>query len=231
MKICYMFSLLMLCLLFQPLATLGQTKQIKTADVIGKVYWQTYLYYVCVRNDGHCTLEVSYHPDEDPFLYRPYIRDDSEPRSLEESIAKLSREVPGFEFRRNERNPKIIHAIDKRLLKLDDYDLDEEVDFEYSGVLGELSRALQRKLPAIGPKTSGLVGEVFDDHVTETEVRAKGETVRQILTEAAPPKGYGPILWRAETTISEGEAKTTVQFYGPNRIPESRRERIRQFKE
>jgi hypothetical protein len=163
------------------------------------------------------TVEKIHRP-RDPDDLRPYVKDDEEITSVGALLEKLARDVPGAAFVRNKKNPAVIHAIDKGLLDLDGYGLETRIDLDYSGVLADLSWALEKKLDNVGARRWGFNTTLFDDHVTKVEIHAKEQKVRDILTDCVPLEGgYSPLLWFAETTIVDGKPKTTVQYYGPRR--------------
>lgn len=182
--------------------------------------WMDYLFYAAKQLDYQFTIEILQASDEDLFYTKdvPTNRDyGREFVTMEQTLEKLSKELPGVRFVRNKRHPRVIHAIDKRLLKLDDYVVEKKVDLKYNGVIGNISRKLNETLPAIGPRTFGVIGEVFDDSVTEANIAAKEKRIRDILTDAVPLKSYDPILWRGWTAKRDGAWFTEIQFYGPRR--------------
>jgi len=180
--------------------------------------WLDYLHLAGQRLDCHFTIERIFRP-ENPgaAIYGAWIMDDVEIRSLEQLIAKVSKEVKGITFVRNRKNPAVVHVIDQRLKELDDYPLEAKLDVSYSGMIGDLSDELEKHLDSIGPRRGGVMSDAFDDHVTRVTVEAKNQQIRSILTDCVPLTHYGPRLWIAETRRVDGKTKTTVQYYGPDR--------------
>lgn len=178
--------------------------------------WTDYLYVAGRRLNCHFTIEILQEGRDDQ-LYNALIPRDRKIGNIDEMLAKLSNDLGRVVFLRNKQDPRIIHAIDKRLLKLDGYVLDKRTDLVYTGVIGDLSRKLKEEFPTIGPHTEGHFHERFDDHVTEVSITAKQESIRNILTNVVPLDNYEPRLWRAWTKIVDGVPFTKVQYYGPRR--------------
>lgn len=187
--------------------------------------WMGYLFYAGRELGYQFTIEVLRTSDEDEFYVKtvPANRDHGQEFvTMEKTLEKLSQKLPEVAFIRNKQRPRVIHAIDKRLLKMKDYIVDKKIDLNFKGVIGDISRKLNETYPAIGPRTEGLIGEVFDDYVTEVDIVAKDKRIRNVLTDATPSKSYDWILWRCWTKKQAGQWYTEVQFYGPRRDRQGR---------
>jgi hypothetical protein len=181
-------------------------------------FWEHYLYSTGKSLSCYFTIEIVAREAGDPKNRDRYLLDDEEVTSVDEVIDKVSKNRKTFTFLKNKKNPRIVHIIDNDLRKIPDYPIDQKMDLEYSGSLDELSIAIEKKFPTLGPRRSGEVSQfLIADPITEIEIDIKDTTVRDILTDCVPLKGYQPLLWRAETEKIEGKHKTILQYYGPLR--------------
>lgn len=182
-------------------------------------FWEHYLASTGKSLGCHFTIEILVRELDDPkSSSRFFVDDDKEVKTVDEVIDKASKKTEGLIFVKNKNNPQIVHVIDDDLRKIPGYAIDQKMDLKYSGFLDEISKAIETKFPALGPRRSGdLAKFLIADPVTEIEIDAKDQVVRDILTDCVPLKGYSPLLWRAETERAEGKGKTIVQYYGPMR--------------
>ena len=181
-----------------------------------KEYWQSYVRLAGERLGCHFTLEMFYPPKfgSEP-IYRLFIDDDPNVKSVDALLKKLSKDVKPMAFVRCVDNPSVIHVIDKRLLGLKGYAIEKKVTVKYRGTVDMLTAELYKLLgKRINRKGIGGMRDVFDDHVTVVSVNAKDRRVREVLTDCLPLKGYHTVLWRAETRTVDGKPYTTVQYFG-----------------
>ncbi|NQT12110.1 MAG: hypothetical protein HQ582_05150 [Planctomycetes bacterium] len=211
--VCRVVAVLCLCLL----PSAGVAQDADPSATPQKEYWQLYLRLAGERLECHFTLEMFYPPKfgEEP-IYRLFIDDDPDVKSVDALLKKLSKDVKPMAFVRHVDNPSVIHVIDKRLLGLKGYAIEKKATVKYRGTVDMLTAELYKLLgKTINRKRSGGMRDVFDDHVTVVSVNAKNRRVREVLTDCVPLEGYHTVLWRAETRTVDGKPHTTVQYFGP----------------
>lgn len=186
------------------------------------IYWELYLLRMGKLLDCHFTFEMVW-PKDDASVYSLHISDDGNIRSIDDLIENMSRDVPAMKFEKSTVNPRIVHVIDKDLIQREDYALPTRVTLKYSGGIDMLAEELQKQVPSIDRKRIGSWRTVFDDHTTKVTVEVKDQPIRRVLTECVPLENYHVFLWRAQTRISNDEAHTTLQYYGPVPRSESRK--------
>jgi hypothetical protein len=176
-----------------------------------KTFWKFYLYRIGKKLNCQFTFEELARPDED-LKINAYVVEDDAIDSIDEVIAKISKEVKGVTIRRSEDHPRVVHIIDDRLKALKGYALDEKIDLTYSGALDQLPGEIGKQVRHFGIKLGGdlLVG----DHVSQVVIDVKDQQVRRILTDSMPREKYNSFLWWTETNLVGDEPKTVVQFYG-----------------
>jgi len=182
-------------------------------------FWEHYLYKTGKSLGCHFTIEILVRGLDDPKSSSQFfVDDDKEVNTVDAVIDKVSKNMKGFTFVKNKKNPQVVHVIDDDLRKISAYPIDQKMDLEYSGFLAEMSEAIEKTYPTLGPRRSGEVSQfLIGDPKTKVEVDVKDTTVRDILTDCVPLKGYQPLLWRAETEQAKGKHKTILQYYGPVR--------------
>ena len=146
---------------------------------------------------------------------------DSAVRALEsdERIKSIEAETPSIAFGRTARtDPSVVHVIDNRAGELKS-PLDEKLsNFEFDGTIVKLIQALQARGIRIALLPGGTIGDPLlmrNDHGTVVHVRAQQQTVRDILSNCVPLKGYSHVLWMARTITQDGAAVTYIHFLGP----------------
>jgi hypothetical protein len=193
---------------------------------IEKVGWDIFLAELPEQLKFHVTIErLSRAPGGEKIGESPF--DDCEVTleanitTVDRIVEKLQREMKGVKVVRNKNNPVICHLIDERLLKIKHYVLDKEVDIAYSGPIDDLADELGKVTPAIKSAwRGGAIGEVLGDFRTQVRVRAKDESVREVLTECVPLKHYNRTLWIARTTKTNDNYLTTVRYQGQRWVRE-----------
>lgn len=179
------------------------------------------------RMDVHFTIESASMPPLDVPHAKTLVNGKTRFSSLGELVATLSKKFHWLSFEIDGRRPRIVHVIDKRLRGKEGYALEKKADMEFAGTLDELCWALQKQVPGLHGNTSGSLTEAGTDYYTETVVRAKNRTARQILTDAVPLRCYGPLLWCAQMS-GDGDnpaAAIDVAFGGPKESVELDRSR------
>lgn len=100
---------------------------------------------------------------------------------------------------RSARNPKVIHLVADDLL-IDGYVMDRRVSVEkYAGGINRLADRLGEALRGkIQSKRGGVFPPLWGDGVTQVQVSADQEIVRDVLTSAVPLDRYRRRIWVAE---------------------------------
>jgi hypothetical protein len=144
------------------------------------------------------------------------VRLAGETTSLKQALDDVAKQVPNLRFEMAQRDRPIIHAIDKRLDKQSRYALGMTVpSYEFSGTTGELIADLAKRGIPIAPQTVFAVGRtIATDLSTRMTIKASGLTVRRLLSDFLPLKGYSRVIWTAATKLGSG-AETVVNFKGP----------------
>ncbi|MEX1229644.1 MAG: hypothetical protein WEB58_05370 [Planctomycetaceae bacterium] len=146
-------------------------------------------------------------------LKKPLDYDVSTPKELASELERKAN-VRVLIDESDKKHP-VIHVIDKSLHKMSDI-LDRKIDFDYSGVVGDLPKALRKVVaeidrPRSGPIMSGFL--VGTDDSTKVTVHAKDETVRHILTHCVDLDNYNRTVWIADTIeFDDGTWKTQVLY-------------------
>lgn len=141
-------------------------------------------------------------------------------RTVDELARHLQATLTGIVVRRSQRNPKVLHLIEEPLTRQAGYALDQVADLRFSGKIGELPDALGKQVAGLHTMDRGDWRTNSSDYVTRIDVEFKDRTVRDILTEAVPLKGYHRFLWRAQTYQQDGRWYTQVGYRGPEEPPE-----------
>jgi hypothetical protein len=125
----------------------------------------------------------------------------------------MSRVVPNFTYRLDSRNPRIIHVIDRRLAGQPGYSLDNLLDhIDFSGPVYGLIRAIADKNSQISAvQTPGPYDLLDVDLQSSINLHAESLSARDALSEIAPVKGEGGILWMAGTRLG-GNNPTVLTF-------------------
>jgi hypothetical protein len=136
--------------------------------------------------------------------------------SLDEALDELAGELKRFRLLRAKENPAVVHIIDVRLDKLNDYPLEKRTDVDCSGRILDLVAELDVKLDHNIRNKKWLTPHEmrFLDLTTQVNVTAKGATARRILTDFVPLSSYSRVLWTAETELVEGKPLTEVMYRG-----------------
>jgi len=149
--------------------------------------------------------------------------------NMKSLITKLRRDLPGCTINQSKTNPRVVHIIETPLLKLKDYAMEKKVDITYSGQLGAgrvngassredgLLIEMAKTIKNISYKKGGDWRTSFDDLLTQVDVKAKQQKVRDVLTNYVPLANYSPFIWAAETRIGTGKSRTEVQYFGAKR--------------
>lgn len=136
--------------------------------------------------------------------------------ALNAALDELSQSVAHFTWHADASNPKIIHIIDEHLLRRRGYALDMVIgELDFAGTVNRLVDAIAAKGVPVSSLGGADVGDAMvTDYKTIVQVKGKGLTVREALTDFVPLDGRGPILWLAQTRIEGPDQTTYVRFRG-----------------
>lgn len=158
-------------------------------------------------------------------LFSTRITNDPSVTNVMRLIKKLQADIPGCNIYADQKLTNVIRLVDKRLLLLKDYSLNKVIDLSYAGELGgaasgrSLIQELSRQLPSIIDPPHVVIGPIrVSDGLTKVNIQAKDETVRRIITDCLPLDTYNTFLWSATTTMSSKTNRTTIFFFGPEKL-------------
>ncbi len=188
-------------------------------------------------NDPHgCPPSVDKDEDDQNFasdprdqrdaILRALVSKDEEKetfKSVDAFLEKFSKLIPWMVAVKDAKHPKIVHLVDKKLLKLKDYPLDRRLSIEYAGSPHGLVMAVAKRVDSVGPL---WFGEKFTPYGGEDypriEVRDKKETLRKVLTDAVPSQTACQVVWHARTWLRKNGPETTIEYhplYPPEKHP------------
>ncbi len=194
---------------------LTTTQTVDAQDHAGKAtLLENFLYKLGQRYPVQFTLEWC---NKTEHTFRPAYIDVSQVKldandSTQQIVDKLNRGVEAYRFARNEKNPRVVHVIEKRLDTLKGYALKKKLSLDFEGTPHQLNRKLHALFPAVKLREHGDWREAGDDDMSQITLHADNLPVRDILTNGSDWKSYGPIIWRAETKLDTKNA--IVQFRG-----------------
>jgi len=182
------------------------------------IFLLLHLDQVGTEHDVFFTIESSRGDDEIKSLGAYPVPQDYRETKLEDELRRLAEIVPNLSFQFDERNPKIIHAIDLRLAGTPGYAMEHRFDeFNFQGGADDLLNEIKRRGIPMGSATDPERGDPFsrepfpragfmiDEHTSRS--------VRSILSHIWGLANYSRVLWTARTERREG-AVTAIHFRG-----------------
>ena len=130
-------------------------------------------------------------------------------------VASLTRTLQGVRVVRDQGCPSVIHLIEAPLEDAPGYALRDTVSLSFDGTPGGLVQRLTKSVPTLRHPRMTFLPAPFEDYETKISVAADKRTVRAVLTDAVPLKGYNRIVWIAETELRGERPETWVRFLGP----------------
>jgi len=144
------------------------------------------------------------------------FRHDERIDTAEKLITQLKTEVPGIEAKRNAKNPKIVHLIEKGLNDERRYAMNRRISVRHVGERGNLVDSVKKEVPNIGHLTWIDSREVVgDDSYTSVKVEVMDTPLRDIFTDCVSLEGYSQVLWKASTERKDDGPYTMHIYYGP----------------
>jgi len=139
---------------------------------------------------------------------------DEKVSSIEALIAKLRNELAGVTVVRSDTHPSVIHLIETVLFQQGGYPLEQRISLEYTGIPQGLLEQLHKEIPSLGPSTQrGIsVPGLDDENESDIAVDASHELVRKILTDGAPARGNGEILFEAVTSVGNKSPRVEMSY-------------------
>lgn len=194
-----------------------EEEQMMTVQQATTVNLIDYLADMAEKLDCFFTIEDA--PDSEgvlPWIARMTIVPNAEIDSIDDLVSKLNQDLEGVDVIRSQRFPSVVHLIAEDL-RVAGYVMDENVDVQYSGNIGEVPYHLGTLLQGrIGiPSGGGIPGpEMLADATTEVEIDEDDEIVRNVLTAAVPLASYSRFPWQSSPDEVNGVAHVAVIFNG-----------------
>ena len=203
----------------------GTDWQTRADEEPEKVALQSYLFDVGDRLDCYFTIEKVLLQEKevlqpvDAFgpLSNLDIIERKKPENTDELIKMLRSQLKGVTVVRNREQKQVIHLIEERVQKIDNYVMNRKVTLKYKGPIGELKGPLSKLEPRIGvPIMFPIVANIIfsGDYDTPSEIDVKDCQIRDLLTKAVPIKGYMRIIWEATTEKRDKDWRTEYMFWG-----------------
>ncbi len=215
---------------YKPILWRATTERSKTASRLGvsyygpdpdkAIFWKEYVARMTGELDCYLTVEMM--PRKavagEPFPVSPfdasYLARSPAVKTIGQFAEKLQREMVGVRVTRDVAAPRVIHLVDEPLLKVEGYLMERKVGLDYSGSLGGVIVALEKKHPELGLTSDD--GKTVGDKVTRVQIAVENHTVREVLTNAVPLKGYQRVLWKSATSEKGEKHITRVLYSGPD---------------
>lgn len=150
------------------------------------------------------------------------VHADKSPKTIDECVAVLQRQLPGVTVRRDKSRVNVVHLIDNRIKAIDGYPLNAKATMKFLGNLSELDQTISRMQPRLFVQDGGLIMggvAIGSDETTKCDINIRDGEFRDILTAAIPRMGYARIAWTADTwKDTRGVFVTTYMFNGPEEV-------------
>jgi hypothetical protein len=149
-------------------------------------------------------------------LSDPSITEPTDLTNADDAIKYLRAQLSNVVVEVDAKNPKIIHLIDDKLVKDDNYALAATASLKYhgtpSGLVEDLGKLTNGR---IGTPQMVSIGESSGDYVTPIIVDADNLSLRSVLSDFIPPQAYHPIFWVADFRENTGGGLVFVRYNGP----------------
>ena len=138
---------------------------------------------------------------------------------LQQELENLRQAVPNLTFEFDKRNPQIVHIIDARLTKQNEYGLEKVLkSINFSGSVNDLVVAIGNQgVPVSPPILTDTRESMSQDLSTVVKINEKALKVREALSSFIRLEGRGKVIWIARTKLGEKEV-SYIQYHGPKRI-------------
>jgi hypothetical protein len=177
--------------------------------------WWLWLHQASESLGCSFTVETLYRAPDNPVSSAPYFGREENFDDVDSLTRELTKRVPHLIALKDAKRPEIVHIIDKELLKLRDYALDQNLSIDFRGSPLELATSLKEKGIKAGPKISEATLKAIGGSDTKTflKVRAQDEELRMILTDgfSTTRENHG-VLWHARTWVKADGPHTSIEF-------------------
>lgn len=138
-----------------------------------------------------------------------------EKTGLQQNLENLRAVIPNFDYLSNKSNPKIVHIIDGRSNRLDDYSLNMTLEsIKFQGTVSELIKEINRRGINISLQTVFLLSDLkYMDISTMISVDGTNIETRDLLSVFIPLEKYNRVIWTATTRLNKKES-TKIIYYG-----------------
>lgn len=168
-----------------------------------------------LKYDYFFTIEESWKDKEPVNHLESYeVQRQQEGRDIWRELNSLQKLVPGFTYKQDKANPKIIHIIEGDLAQQREYVLDRKIpSLNFAGTVFHLVEAIAKQGFNVSAKSGMTYSDAaMADFKTEVKIEAKNLTVRNALSDYIPLKGRShKILWIARTKLGSQET-SYIQF-------------------
>lgn len=155
------------------------------------------------------TIEFAYRSPDNPGVCPAFFSDDETFESREALLAELQKRVPYLTAVKDTKRPGIIHLIDRELLNLKGYRLEQPVTIDYVGNPDRLVSAIALKVPTIDAES--LLAN-FGDRQSKITVHAQDEPLRNVLANCVPLETESGVFWQARTWIRKDKPVTMIAY-------------------
>jgi hypothetical protein len=180
-----------------------------------KIPLEAFLRELGEKNNCYFTLEEAWreHRGED-LLGGTWVAREEKNGSVTDILAGLQKKNSNLHFEPDSKNPQIIHIIDSRLKRINDYSLDQTLmTFTFTGTTSQLISYLAQQ--GVGVREAVQpVGPILIVDSTTVSIKTEHAKVRDILSEYLPLDSYNHLLWKAVTRF-RADNITDITFYGP----------------
>ena len=174
------------------------------------LYW--YLAYMGPKLQCQFTQENLNPTNINDWPWNKEIDGDPAINTIDKLVDHLRLQCKGVSVFRDVDHPNVVHLVETALLRRPDYVMERKVDVLFSGRLFDLPDNIGQRLGGnIESPRTFIAGGNQPDVETKVNIRSKGRTVRQVLTDAVP-RCYGTFLWYAQTNIEGSNTVTDVKF-------------------
>lgn len=196
----------------------GQELRIYFSGIPGRdLRLDEYLYEAGSRLDCYFTIEeLVKNEDQGGFLL--YSQEILYPRlghDIKKLVKHLNDNLAGFVAMQNETNSRVIHIIDKRLVRSEKYVMDSCATIDFKGRLPLLAKTIGDSVEGrIHIRRRGVTLGLESTRVDRTYVRVigKNQRVRDLLTNSVPLSKYCRLIWQAEV-YSTPKGLTAAIYY------------------
>lgn len=148
-------------------------------------------------------------------LQTAIVMNRNQPTNKKELIIFLKSSLPYATVFQDKNVTNVIHIVETSLEKDNNYVLNKQIAFKYTGRLNDLPEALASPLQGrIGTQRIFAVGQMKMDFFTRVTFDVKDQTVRSVLTDPVPIPKYSHVMWDGVSQEVNGKLKTFIAYHG-----------------